>query len=240
MHPTARQNIKHFFDIYNIKENCLVAEIGSYDNHAHNKDYIPTNLNYTGIDIFSGPNVDIVLEDPYKFPIEDNKFDFVIATSVFEHTNFFWLTILEMTRILKPEGLLYINVPTNCFIHRYPRDNWRFYPDAGLTLKDWINRNGYNSSLMESYTSFQDPGSFTFNDFVAIIIKDKSYAENYPNRIVNNIQNYHNGLIDDGKVTEKTRSNGYLNWEVFTEDHIKLLQQAGSWENYKNVKDDCY
>ena len=44
----------------------------------------------------------------------------------------------EMMRILKPNGLLFINAPANGHFHRHESDNWRFYPDdAGESLSKW-------------------------------------------------------------------------------------------------------
>ena len=46
-------------------------------------------------------------------PFKDNSIDIVVSISVFEHVEFFWETYLEMLRILKPNGLLFINAPSN-------------------------------------------------------------------------------------------------------------------------------
>ena len=112
------------------------------------------------------------LENPYKYPIESNSIDFIISTSCFEHTEFFWLTILESLRILKPEGLLYINAPSNGYFHQYPFDYFRYYPDAGLSFQNWAIHNNYNSLLVESFIGYSKNG--VWNDFVAILIKDKN------------------------------------------------------------------
>ena len=54
-------------------------------------------------------------------------------------------------RILRPGGLLYINVPSNGDFHRYPLDCWRFYPDAGVALVRWAGRRGIEIELVESF-----------------------------------------------------------------------------------------
>ena len=48
---------------------------------------------YTGLDIIDGPNVDVVLSDPYEYPLESSRVDFIISSSSFEHTEFFWKAI---------------------------------------------------------------------------------------------------------------------------------------------------
>ena len=56
-----------------------------------------------------------------------------------------------MCRILKPNGLIYINAPSTGVYHGYPRDYWRFYADSWKGLSKWANKNGYNIQLVESY-----------------------------------------------------------------------------------------
>ena len=59
------------------------------------------NIDYLGVDICKGENVDIVLEDPYKLPFENESVDAVISISTFEHTQFFWLSYLEILRVFE-------------------------------------------------------------------------------------------------------------------------------------------
>ena len=65
------------------------------------------NIDYVGVDICKGENVDIVLEDPYKLPFENESIDAVISISTFEHTQFFWLSYLEILRVLRNDGLFF-------------------------------------------------------------------------------------------------------------------------------------
>ena len=39
------------------------------------KNTLDSNMEYIGVDIQEGKNVDVVLENPYKFPFEDNSID---------------------------------------------------------------------------------------------------------------------------------------------------------------------
>ena len=85
---------------------------------------------YSGLDVEKGPNVDIVVENPYDWEIPDSSYDVVISGQAFEHIEFFWLTFLEMARVLKPQGLIILIAPSRGPQHRYPVDCWRFYPDG--------------------------------------------------------------------------------------------------------------
>jgi len=135
-----------------------------------------------------------VLEDPYELPFEDDSLDVVVSSSCFEHSEFFWLSFLEVLRILKPDGLFYLNVPSDGVFHRYPVDCWRFYPDSAVALAKWGRRSGFGSVLLESYTS--DQRTDVSNDFVAVFLKDEAFASQYSGRIaldltdVNNVLSY--------------------------------------------------
>ena len=45
--------------------------------------------------------VDIRLADPYRIPLPDASVDIVLSGQMLEHNEFFWLTFLEMSRVLK-------------------------------------------------------------------------------------------------------------------------------------------
>jgi SAM-dependent methyltransferase len=53
-------------------------------------------------------------------PLNDDEFDCVVSCSVFEHDRYFWKSVSEVRRILKPGGLfvvgtpIYMKLPTDC------------------------------------------------------------------------------------------------------------------------------
>ncbi len=90
---------------------------------------------YTGLDMIEGHNVDIVVENPYRWKeVADNAFDVVISGQMFEHVEFPWLTISEMARVLKPEGLMCILVPSMAQIHRAPLHCQNYFSDGLIAL----------------------------------------------------------------------------------------------------------
>ena len=195
MHQSSLQNFKAFIDCYlsdnsNNDQDIKIIEIGSFDENGNIKKLLKNlKFEYIGIDFVDGNNVDLKISDPYNFPLENATCDLVLCSSVFEHSEFFWILFLECLRILKPTGLLYIQTPSNGIVHRYPIDAWRFYPDSGKALEGWAERNLIKCSLLESYISPQGPKtSFEnqWNDQINIFIKDKSYTNIYKKRISDN------------------------------------------------------
>ena len=222
MHPTAMLNAMEFFRTYLRPDHpgYFVIEIGSRvvpTVRGSLRDICPVNAEYIGVDFAAGDNVDVVLTDPYRLPFADDSVDVCMASSVFEHSEMFWVLFLEILRILKPDGLFYLNVPSNGWFHRYPVDCWRFYPDSGKGLVNWARRSGLNPTLLESYISLQSGD--VWNDFVAVFLKDADCIPSYPRRIVDTFKDFYNGYVH-GKE-------GFINLKEATEDILKL-QAAGT------------
>ena len=108
---------------------------GSYRNVFSNKKYL-----YTGLDIEKGRNVDYIPSAPYDWKeLQTDSFDIVISGQALEHIEFFWLTLAEMTRILKKDGLLCIVAPRGFGEHRHPVDCYRFFTDGMVALARYVN-----------------------------------------------------------------------------------------------------
>lgn len=93
---------------------------------------------YIGVDISSGINVDVVLEDPYKFPFDNEYFDVVISSQTFEHIEYPWVTMQEINRVLKSNGWICIIAPSKAPLHYYPVDTFRYHPDGMKALAKWV------------------------------------------------------------------------------------------------------
>ena len=143
---------KYFFSTY-LKDatGLKIVEIGSQDVNGSLRSVAPKSNDYIGVDFSEGKGVDLILTDPYVLPFEDSSIDVIVSSSCLEHSEFFWLSFNEALRVLKPTGLLYINVPSDGKYHRYPVDCWRFYPDSGIALQNWGNRSGFECALLESF-----------------------------------------------------------------------------------------
>lgn len=155
----------------------------------------------------------------------------VVSSSCLEHSELFWLSFTECLRILKPDGLLFINVPSNGAFHRYPVDCWRFYPDAGSALVTWAKRQGMNPALLESFITPQHKD--IWNDFLAIFVKDQDCIRQHPNRMIKAIERFENGKVSG--------SEQIFSYEEFPEDLRRLnaaVQRLAEMEGREAVVKD--
>jgi SAM-dependent methyltransferase len=211
MHKSALETGRLFFERY-VDRPCTITEVGSLDVNGSFRGFAPDGSRYIGLDFTNGEGVDVLLSDPYKLPLEDNSIDVCVSSSCLEHSEFFWLSFLEMVRILKPDGLLYFSAPSNSQFHRYPVDCWRFYPDSGRALQNWAQRNGHNVLLLESFTGPQNWDMW--NDFVAVFVKDERFASAHTKRIIDTYP--HTNALVAGK-------DKVLNYREWPEDQRSLV-----------------
>jgi SAM-dependent methyltransferase len=169
MHDTAYEIGRKFFELYWRPEYQQIVELGSADVNGALRDHQPEGSTYIGLDLTSGKGVDLRVASGKKIPLDDEIADVIVSSSAFEHDPLFWMTFLELCRLSKPNGLIYISAPSNGIVHRYPGDYWRFYPDSGRALAAWAAMNGYDLTLVESFTANRSKDQW--NDFVAVFQK---------------------------------------------------------------------
>lgn len=132
MHDSSYNEMKRFV------ENCLdrerplaVLDVGSLDvNGSYRELFDCARWTYTGLDVVQGPNVDVVSEQPYRYPFEDNSFDVVISGSSLEHVEDMHAFVRELARVMKPTGIMCVIAPWTYPEHKYPVDCWRILPDG--------------------------------------------------------------------------------------------------------------
>lgn len=114
----------------------VILDLGSQDiNGTYKNIFSEPGWKYSGLDMEPGENVDVVLKDPYSWKeISSNSADVVISGQAIEHVEYFWVTMLEIARVLKPGGLCCIIAPSGGPEHRFPVDCWRFYCDGFKAL----------------------------------------------------------------------------------------------------------
>jgi SAM-dependent methyltransferase len=181
MHDTAYRHGKLFFDLYWNDAFDSIVELGSQNVNGSLRDHCPPGARYVGLDMAPGRGVDLVVESGRPLPLADSSVDVVVTSSCFEHDVCYWETFLELLRILRPGGLLYLNAPSNCSFHRFPLDCWRFYPDAGAALIEWARRRSVQVELLESFVAF--PENDGWSDFVGVFRKADGQAFSRRGRI---------------------------------------------------------
>ncbi|MFJ9621486.1 methyltransferase domain-containing protein [Streptomyces sp. NPDC101181] len=118
-------------------------------------------IDYFGVDVQDGPNVDAVMKKPYRIPARTGSADVVLSGQAFEHIPFFWASMLEIARVLKPGGLAFVTAPSRGHVHD-AQDCWRYYPDGFRALAAHSRL-----ELVEAYTDFP-PRKGIWHDYRAI------------------------------------------------------------------------
>lgn len=208
MHGTSLISGQSFSETYG-GTGKTVVDIGGQDVNGSLRTFFETKgMKFICIDMIEHPSVDIIVKPGEKMPFENSSVDLIVSTSCFEHDPCFWLTFREMTRIIKPDGFIYINAPTSGPYHCYPGDNWRFYSDAGQALAYWsgiqvANEDVYPVKVVETFNILGE----VWNDFVCVWKRvdneNKETSILVHSNILNNIGVLEKSINDKGLNTRK-------------------------------------
>lgn len=129
MHKQVKQfckSVKHRFPLY--FSNTDVLDCGSMDINGNNR-YLFDHCRYTGIDIASGKNVDIVT--PVHLFKPNHLYGVVISTEMFEHDVHYLKSLRNMFNLTISCGLLLI---TSAGVDRPEHGTFQHHPaDSPLT-----------------------------------------------------------------------------------------------------------
>ena len=110
-----------------------------------NKDGVQTEIGYKseiiGVSLKNDPQKARGKKAKLILRLATDTYDVVICGQTFEHAEFFWLTMVEMVRVLKQGGLLCLIVPCNYGTHRCPVDCYRFNADSMVALARYVSLN---------------------------------------------------------------------------------------------------
>lgn len=175
MHQSSFDKIMLFRQKYlagRESENLLIYDLGSQDvNGSYRSLFSESFWHYRGLDMISGKNVDVVLRTPYAWrEIDSESADVIVSGQAFEHIQFFWVTMLEISRVLKPGGICCILAPSSGPQHQFPVDCWRFYPDGLKSLARFSRL-----EVLEATTQWEDldyvDGSNVWHDSMLVCRK---------------------------------------------------------------------
>lgn len=181
MHKSSYLRMEYLLNFYRPlwergnKSSIKVLDIGSYDQNGTYRDlFHDSRINYTGLDMSKGPNVDIVPKNIYSWnEIEDEVYDLVISGQVFEHIEYPWVTMKEIERILKPAGVCIIIAPNAGVEHKAPLDCYRFFSDGLKALAKWGGLKTLHSGVAGvPYIKGTDEWVSEWNDSTLVVQKN--------------------------------------------------------------------
>ena len=156
MHKSSHSKMEWFKDNYlDVQQNLKILDVGSLDTQGgynYSDIFNVPNWEYTGLDYVAGDNVDIVVTDIYNwFEVEDQTYDVVISGQLFEHLEFFWLTMSQIERVLKPGGCVCIIAPSDGPKHGGGIENcYKFYEDGLKALAKYVDLEVLHASVNDT------------------------------------------------------------------------------------------
>ncbi|MEV3859298.1 methyltransferase domain-containing protein [Streptomyces sp. NPDC050095] len=175
MHPSAYAHMKLCVEQYLPADGRhrlvdLGSRISDKQTRTHRSLLTGRDLDYIGVDVLDGRNVDRVMKKPYRIPVRSKSADFVISGQAFEHIPFFWATMLDIARVLKPGGTAIVTAPSRGHVHD-AQDCWRYYPDGMRALAAYTGL-----ELVEVHTDFP-PFKGIRHDYPAIEAKNSYWGD---------------------------------------------------------------
>ncbi len=145
------------FDIKGIR----VLELGSRNVTGANLRSRFSNAHYVGFDFYAGENVDVV-GDAHKLSsyfTGEEKFDLIFSSAVFEHLHMPWVVALEVQKLLKVGGMVFVETHFSFSSHERP---WHFFQFSDMGLRALFN-DSLGFDLIESGMSNPMSGFFAHN-----------------------------------------------------------------------------
>lgn len=183
MHKSAMLRMQWFAHNYitppppiSLNKKIRVLDVGAYNVNGCYRDLFAQhpNVEYVGLDVQAGPNVDVVVNSPYNWDnVEDEAFDFVISGNAFEHIEFPWLTIKLINQKLKYGGFAAILAPNSGGEHRFPVDCYRYFADGLIALAKWGGFKVINATVagVPSLSDTPKEWDTPWNDALIILVK---------------------------------------------------------------------
>jgi len=128
-----------------------VLEVGSYNVNGSVRPLFKDTsrfLNYTGIDMREGPDVDVVMNsNALNYP--DESWDVVVSCDTLEHDSRPWESIKEFYRVLRPGGwVVMLSAGIGFHEHPYPDDYWRVTVSGMRELMQYGGFDVLNSQIV--------------------------------------------------------------------------------------------
>ncbi len=92
-----------------------------------------------------------VFYDGKRLPFPDEYFDSVLSTEVFEHIFNLDEILVELHRVLKPDGQMLVTVPFAWAEHEMPNDFGRY---TSIGFQSLLEKNGFKINVLEKTSGF--------------------------------------------------------------------------------------
>lgn len=138
-----------------------VLEIGSRNVTGSNFRSSFSKADYVGFDFYDGENVDVV-GDAHKLSsyfAKQERFDLIFSSAVFEHLHMPWVAAIEIQKLLKVGGYVFIETHFSFSSHERP---WHFFQFSDMGLRALFN-DALGFDLIESGMSNPMTGYFAHN-----------------------------------------------------------------------------
>lgn len=188
------------------KNGMRVLELGSRNVTGANLRSRFSNTDYVGFDFYAGENVDIV-GDAHKLSSyfsENEKFDLIFSSAVFEHLHMPWVVAFEIQKLLKIGGYIFVETHFSFSSHERP---WHFFQFSDMGLRALFNE-ALGFDLIESGMSNPISGYFAHN--ADAYLKHLPVAELYCHseifcRKCRNVENFEWANVSTDGIVEGTR-----------------------------------
>ena len=143
------------------KPGVRVLEIGSRNVTGSPLKSHFSNAEYVGFDFYPGDTVDVV-GDAHKLSnyfVGQDRFDLIFSTAVFEHLHMPWVAAVEIQKMLKINGFLFIETHFSFSSHERP---WHFFQFSDMGLRALFNES-LGFELLDSGMSNPISGFFAPN-----------------------------------------------------------------------------
>ncbi len=97
-----------------------------------------SSAHYVGFDFYEGENVDVV-GDAHKLSSyfgDDEKFDLIFSSAVFEHFHMPWIVAQEIQKLVKIGGYVFVETHFSSGAHERP---WNFFQFSDMGLRALFN-----------------------------------------------------------------------------------------------------
>lgn len=183
---------KYLYDIGN-KEGMKILEIGSREVTGPSNARIKfSESKYIGFDFYPGNNVDVV-GDAHKLSSyfkKEEKFDIIYSSACFEHFAMPWLVAVEIAKLLKVGGIVFVETHFSFSSHERP---WHFFQFSDMALRTLFSKAlgfecieagmsnpmvGRFSSLADKYLRYKPiAGLYCHSEFLGRKIKNIEYFD---------------------------------------------------------------